>query len=503
MSIIDNFLNSITMYRLLLYYLIGLLLVALGFSFFGIFSFNPFELIFSAAFILLTCFLTNWVFAKTFEVATNFESIYISSLILMLIIYPAKSLHDIPFIFWVSVWAASSKFIFAINKKHLFNPAALAVVLVASTLGGHASWWVGTPVMLPFSLLGLLIVRKIRRSDLVFYFTLCALLVTLALSFSAGKNPFTTLQKAIFDTPLIFFACIMLTEPLTTPPTKILQTIYGIFVGILFSPQFHIGSFYTTPEIALVLGNIFSYIVSPKQKLILKLKQILKTGPDLFDFIFEGSERIAFVPGQYMEWTLGGNPDSRGNRRYFTLSSSPTESDVRIGVKFYPKPSYFKKTMATLKLGDKIVASQLAGDFTIPKDPNKKLVFIAGGIGVTPFRSIIKYLLDKNEKRDVILFYSAKLVSEFVYADVFDQAQKQIGLKTIYCLTDTTQIPQNWQGKTGFIDEALIEKEVPDFKQRTFYLSGPHAMVTAFEKTLSKIGVPGSQIKTDYFPGYS
>src|SRR5206468_2445876 len=85
-----------------------------------------------------------------------------------------------------------------------------------------------------------------------------------------------TLNTLVFHSCLLFFAFIMLTEPLTTPPTKRLQIMYGALVGFLFVPQIHIGNIYSTPELALIIGNIYSYIVSPKTKLLLHLQQRLK-----------------------------------------------------------------------------------------------------------------------------------------------------------------------------------------------------------------------------------
>ena len=156
----------------------------------------------------------------------------------------------------------------------------------------------------------------------------------------------------------------------------------------------------------------------------------------------------------------------------------------------------------SLDKGTRLTASQLSGDFTLPKDSNKKLVFIAGGIGVTPFRSMIKYLLDKSEKRDIILFYAAVSSAEFAYKNIFETAGKKIGLKVVYVLTDTKNIPPEWKGKSGYLTEETIKQEVADFKQREFYLSGPIAMVNNYKKLLSKVGVSINNIITDYFPGF-
>src|SRR6185437_10266431 len=253
----------------------------------------------------------------------------------------------------------------------------------------------------------------------VFYFFLAAFVSIGVFTIIKGQDLLRALQESLAASSLFFFAFVMLTEPLTSPHTKKLQALYGGLVGVLFAPQFHIGSFYTTPEIALCIGNIYSYFVSPKTKLIAPLLEKRQISSDIFDFIFNHGRKFAFVPGQYMEWTLQHpKTDSRGNRRYFTIASSPTETSLMLGVRFYQNGSSFKKALLALNPGEKIVGGQIAGDFTLPKDKRQKLVFIAGGIGITPFRSMLKYLVDKHEKRSIVLFYANKHAEEIAYADV-------------------------------------------------------------------------------------
>jgi ferredoxin-NADP reductase len=146
-----------------------------------------------------------------------------------------------------------------------------------------------------------------------------------------------------------------------------------------------------------------------------------------------------------------------------------------------------------------VVAASLSGHFTLPKNQGQKLIVIAGGIGITPFRSMLKYLVDRNEKRDIVLFYANKSADEIAYLDVFSEAQKKLGVKVVYTLTD--QVPPNWSGRTGRIDANMIKLEVPDYLDRYFYLSGSHAMVVAYEQVLKELGIKKNQIIKDYFPG--
>ena len=509
MNFIDNFLNRITMYRLVLYYLFGLLVVAVVFGAFGILPYSPVDIIFTTVFLLFVAWVANGLLAAIFKAHQNAESAYITALILALIITPGSpaSASFVIFLIWAGVLAMASKYILSLDKKHIFNPAAVAVLITALAIGQSASWWVGgnLPLMAFVIVGGFLIVRKIQRFDLVLTFLIAAFASDILTH--PTVDPFTTMQKAILHTPIFFFAAVMITEPLTTPPTRVWRMEYAALVGLIFSPAIHLGAIYSTPELALVIGNLFSYAVSPKGKHVLMLVKKEEVGEDIYDFSFapEPGRKLLFRPGQYLEWTLAhAKPDARGNRRYFTIASSPTEKNIILGAKFYSPSSSFKKTMLAMKPGDTIVAGQLAGDFTMPRDPKKKLVFIAGGIGITPFRSMVKYLIDRaaakggnGKTRDVVLFYSNRTAAEVAYRDLFDDASKKIGMNTVYTLTK----PEDGSPGTR-ITADLIRREVPDYRERMFYISGTHAMTTAFETTLAEMGVPRRRIKTDFFPGF-
>jgi len=500
---IDNWLNRITMYRLVLYYLIFLLGAAVVLSTAGILKYDAFALLFSIGFLIAVCWLVNWIFARTFKVAANVESVYISALILALIITPIKSFGDLWFLGWAAILAMASKYILAIKRKHIFNPVALAVALTYFAFNHSASWWVGNAPMLPFVLVGgILVVRKLGRFDLVLSFLITTVATSLVLSLAGGGNLINDIGKIVLLTPLFFFAFLILTEPLTAPPTHRSRILYGALVGFFFSPQIHFGTFYITPELAILMGNVYSYLVSPKTRLVLRLKERIRVAPDIYDFVFAHTRSFAFAPGQYMEWTLGHNRvDARGNRRYFTLASAPTEKTLRLGVKFYQESSSFKKAMLNMKAGDEIVAGQLAGDFTLPENPRQKCVLIAGGVGVTPFRSMIKYLLDTHRPRPITLFYANKSVDDILYKDVFDRAQHELGIQTIYTVTDTKNLPASWTGIIGRITPQLIKSKLPDYRRCIFYISGPRSMVDSFKETLQQMHVQPSHIRTDFFSG--
>ena len=503
MSPVDRMVDGVTMYRLTLYSLLVVLGIATLQSALGLLPFAPLALLASTAFLVVMCWAANTLLARIFRVPTNIESAAITALILACVIDPARSQNDFLMLGWTSLAAMSSKYVLALRGKHIFNPAAIALVIMWLILRVSVSWWIGTASMLPIvTLCGLVLVRKVRQGGMFFSFLAAALAGACLLALAQRANIVPALREVVLLSPLIFFGSVMLTEPLTAPPTRGWKRVYGALTGILFLPQIHVGALYSTPELALVLGNLFAYAVSPKYRVALTLKRRQKLTPDVFNFVFTPSRPLAFAPGQYLECTLGhAHPDSRGNRRYFTLASSPTEPNVQLGVRFYSQGSTFKRTLRSMSPQEQLVAGQIAGDFTLPRDPGQKLVLIAGGIGITPYRSMLKYLLDTGERRDIALLYSAKTPNELVYTDVLNEAQARLGAKIVYTLTDLDAVPQTWKGQTGRIDARMIQEAVPDYRTRLFYLSGPPEMVSACERVLQQIGVKPNHIKRDFFPG--
>lgn len=500
---IDRWLDRITMYRLLLYYLIVLLCAGLLFGALGYLPYSPITLTISTVYLLLVCWVANRVFAHVFDVPHNPESSLITALILALIITPISATQNFVFLSAAGGLAMASKYLLNIRGKHVFNPAAVAVALTALGAGDSASWWVGNAYLAPFVIVGgLLLVRKLRRFTMVGTFVIVASFTTALFTLLSHGSVGSSLQQTFLHSSLLFLAFVMLTEPLTAPATRPMQAWYAAIVGVLFAPQIHIGGLYSTPELALVVGNVFAYIVSPKAKPFLRLVERIPMGPSSFDFVFQPNRRFAFVPGQYMEFTLTHpNPDVRGVRRYFTLASSPTEDLVHVGVRFYDKGSTYKRSMLNLRTDQSMLAGALGGDFTLPADPSQPVVLIAGGIGITPYRSMLKYLVDSGEQRPVTLLYSERTEQDIAYRDVL-QAAVRHGIRVVCTLTDQ-QTPPSPGFRTGFIDEDMIRTYGGDLAHTLFYVSGPHGMVTALKHTLQSSGVPLAHIRTDFFSGYA
>ncbi len=501
MKPIDNLLNKITMYRLVVYVLGIYSALAVVYAFLGKLSASPTELVLSLGLILTAAYVTDRGFGRLFGVPTNMESALISSLILFLIVRPADSLSAGLALVLAGGISSASKFLLAWNAKHVFNPAAFAAAVVS--LGGlqASSWWVGSSLFWPVTLLlGLAVVRKTRRFSLVVTFVVVSLTVQLLL-FTTGHHPLSiNLQHALTASPLIFLATIMLIEPATMPPRQNLQVPFAALVALLYATAWHVGWFRVYPEVALLIGNIFAYIVSPKFRVRLTLSEIRRVSDKVYEYVFKPDRALSYLPGQYMEWTLAGVPyDGRGNRRTFTIASSPTEQMVHLGLKYYEPASMYKTTLSTLKPGDVVYGSQIAGNFTLQGNEHKKLAFIAGGVGITPFRSMVKYLTDTNTRVDIVLLYVVGDAQELAYAEEFNAA-RSIGIRTVPVVTQPGYATPGVLAAK--LDPALISSVVPDYTERTFYVSGPNAMVVAAKGYLRTLGVSLRRIKTDHFSGY-
>jgi ferredoxin-NADP reductase/Na+-translocating ferredoxin:NAD+ oxidoreductase RnfD subunit len=505
MKNIDKYLDRITMYRLLLYYLGAILALALILGAVGILHYSPTAITMSALFTVVVCWITNSVFSRVYHTPSNPESSLITALILTLIITPPPSAQGYLFLAAAGGLAIASKYILSFRYKHIFNPAAIAIVLTAIGPRESASWWVGTASLLPVVIFGgYLMVRKMRRVQTTLLFLAVALLTIVIFASINGKNSISTVSATLGHSPLFFLAFVMLTEPLTSPTTRKWQLWYVVIVGIVFSPDIHLGTIYSTPELALVLGNLFAFTVTPKVRSLVRLTGKQKWGSSTYDFIFTPSNPFTYRPGQYIELTLPhGSTDNRGSRRYFTLASSPTEKLLRVGARFYEPGSSFKTSLLSSTDTTQIAMGQLGGDFILPDDPTKKLVFIAGGIGITPFRSMLQYLIDTNDSRSVSLFYSERSSNELVYTDVITAAQKKIGARIFYMLSNQNgDVPSGmYRGK---ITSNLLSERLGDrLSDSWYYISGPQPMVESMRQQLYELGVSRSQVKTDYFSGYA
>jgi len=498
MDILMKLLDRTTMYRVIFYVLITWIIIALGLSAAGFFFFGPLELLASLAVLILSCAGVHVICQYATNAPANIESSFITALILVLIFDPTLEIDGLMGLAAVGALAIVSKYIFVYRNVHIFNPVAFAAV-AASLLGiSFATWWIGNYAMfLVVAVGGFIIAYKIRRIPLVGITILAGTVVYLIATALFADIALRDFSWYFLSWPIIFFATIMVTEPLSTPAGTKNQLLYGATVGALSSLPFTLGPLYSTPELALLIGNFIFFFTTLRARLVLTLQSVQEIAHNTYELAFTSKHPFSFRPGQYLEWSLPHKKsDVRGIRRYFTIASSPTEENVLLGMKMPEKGSSFKRELRSLK--DKhIYAASLDGDFLLPKKSKRKLVFISGGIGVTPFRSMTKFLIDTKDRRDIVHFYCNNEEQDIAYQDIWDEAQ-EVGVKTVHVVSKPTD---NWAGERGYFSVEILKKHCPDFKDRQYYISGPPGMVSACSKSLRSAGVSRRHIHVDYFPG--
>lgn len=219
----------------------------------------------------------------------------------------------------------------------------------------------------------------------------------------------------------------------------------------------------------------------------LKVKEKRFETQDIFSLIFEKPAGFHFYPGQYLDIELLVN-DPRGKTRAFTISSSPTEDFLMITPKKGVSP--FKKLMENLKAGNTIESSHSAGTFTL--DESSPAVFLAGGVGITPFRSIIKYCLDQQISTSITLIYSNS-TDDFLFKKELENWKQN--------LSNLTIIYHN-SSLIGHLNKTKLYTAVGSLVNNIFYLAGSHGFVNAMEKILKDLGVDEINIRYDRFDGY-
>lgn len=218
---------------------------------------------------------------------------------------------------------------------------------------------------------------------------------------------------------------------------------------------------------------------------------------DIQTFYFMPPHTIRYSAGQFIELTLPhDDPDERGIKRWFTLSSSPTEELLSITTKFAPeRGSSFKQALRLLTPDQEVHMSDPMGDFVLPKDKARRLVFVSAGMGITPMRSMIKWLQDNQEQRDIQLLYAAQKPDDLAFVDLF----KTYGLSPKLLVS---QPDVSWQGGVGRLTAEEILEFAANDGQKLYFISGPEPMIETLFKDLQDRGIKRSQLVTDYFPGY-
>jgi ferredoxin-NADP reductase len=207
-----------------------------------------------------------------------------------------------------------------------------------------------------------------------------------------------------------------------------------------------------------------------------------------------------YRPGAYfwVELPDRGHQDEKGLRRHISLVTSPTDVGV-VGLATRLRDSAFKRTLAELEVGDAVEVEEPKGSFLLPEDTSVEYVFLAGGIGITVFRSMLRYIAARQLPYRITLVYSNRDRESTPFFDELGELEERIeGLRVVLTMTDDP----GWEGETRHIDAEMLREHLGDLDGRTFFVAGPPGMAQGVEEALLEAGVPEERVQTDSFSGY-
>lgn len=231
-----------------------------------------------------------------------------------------------------------------------------------------------------------------------------------------------------------------------------------------------------------------------------EVSDIIKRTDNVKSFRFRTKEEVNFKPGQFFFVTI--KIEGRERTKHFSFSNSPTEKGY---IEFTKRitESEFSKALDRLKVGHWAKLKMPYGSFTFEGE-YAKIAFLSGGIGITPIRSICKFVTDEKLPTDIVLLYGNSKEEDIIFKQDLDNIQAvNKNIHIVYTLTSPDADKDKWSGKTGYIDDKMIREGMPDYRKRVFYICGPPKMVESLINILkNKLGVQEDKIKIENFVGY-
>lgn len=220
-------------------------------------------------------------------------------------------------------------------------------------------------------------------------------------------------------------------------------------------------------------------------------------------FHFEKPAGFDFQGGQSVDMTLLSPPetDDEGNTRTFSIASPPYDKELMFATRM--RPSAFKRSLKSVPLGTELKMDGPMGSFTLHKNAKKPAVFLAGGIGITPFLSTLAQASHERLQHQLYLFYSNHRPEDAPFLAFLRRLETENpNFHFIPTMTEMEKSKRTWEGERGFIDRAMLIKYLNNLNGPIYYLAGPPAMVAAMRKTLLDTKVDEDDIRTEEFAGY-
>jgi ferredoxin-NADP reductase len=221
-------------------------------------------------------------------------------------------------------------------------------------------------------------------------------------------------------------------------------------------------------------------------------------------FHFEKPPGFDFKPGQSADLTLLNPPetDSEGNTRTFSIASAPFEDRLMFATRM--RDTAFKRSLKKVPLGTEVTMDSAMGSFTLHKNSAKPAVFLAGGIGITPFSSIVRQADHDRLPHKLYLFYSNRRPEDAPFLEALQKLEKtNSSFRFVGTMTEMPRSKKKWDGETGWIDKEMLSRYLSDLRGPIYYIAGPPAMVTGMRKMLVASGIDEDDIRTEEFAGYN
>lgn len=235
----------------------------------------------------------------------------------------------------------------------------------------------------------------------------------------------------------------------------------------------------------------------------IRLKHRKEVAHETTAFHFDKPPGFTFIPGQAGDFTLDNPPenDAEGNKRAFSLASAPYEDDLVIATRM--RNTAFKRCLKTIPLGTAFTLDAPWGELTLHEDSSIPAVFLTGGIGITPVRSIVLQATHDRLAHKLVLFYSNHRPEDAVFLDELTAAENANPYFTLVAtMTKMQKSSRPWHGATGIIDKAMLTRTIGDLSIPIYYITGPPAMVSAMQTLLTQSGVKPANIRAEEFSGY-
>jgi len=228
------------------------------------------------------------------------------------------------------------------------------------------------------------------------------------------------------------------------------------------------------------------------------IQNVVQRTPSVKSFQINLPQAVEFKAGQFMQVSIIAGGKEEG--KYFTISSPPSETRF---IEFTKRitQSPFSQALDRMAPGDRVKISMPMGRFTLERAGGNRIAFLSGGIGITPIISICRFAAHEQMDLDVVLLYGNRTQGDIPFKDELDELTRAIPrLRVVHVLESP---PEGWQGYTGYITKETVVSEIPDYRDRIFFVCGPPGMVAALTGILEKgLALPREQIITENFDGY-